>query len=375
MKNQESSRRTRKSTPRIHGLWKLAVLSPSALAFSVLLTTGRARATEYYVAPTGSDSNPGTMAAPFASIQKGNDAATAGDTVWLRGGTYFSSKQIVLSKGGTSDTNRTKFWAYPKEVPILDCSKYVTTNSAADVPAIVVTGSWMHLRGLEIANGPVGASGSHSISLLRTKNSSNNIFELLDIHHGFGPGLFIDTGTGGNLILNVDSHDNYDKNGSQGDGQNGDGFGVHYQTTGPSTIIRGCRAWANSDDGYDLISQEVPVVVENSWAVANGRGAEGNGNGFKMGSSKTGIRHIIRNNVAWKNKAAGFYANHSSGGNTWLNNTAYMNSVQYNMLASPAGDTGTTITLSGALAHKMRNNIGFPNKNSNMGGVDSMFNT
>ena len=30
-----------------------------------------------------------------------------------------------------------------------------------------------------------------------------------------------------------------------------------------------------------------------------------------------------------------------------------------------------TIILSGALAHKMRNNIGFPNKNSNMGGVDT----
>ena len=54
-----------------------------------------------------------------------------------------------------------------------------------------------------------------------------------------------------------------------------------------------------------------------------------------MGSSQTGIRHIVQNNVAWKNKAAGFYANHSSGGNTWYNNTSYMNGTQYNMLASP----------------------------------------
>ena len=94
-----------------------------------------------------------------------------------------------------------------------------------------------------------------------------------------------------------------------------------------------------------------------------------------MGSSQTGVRHIVRNNVAWKNKAAGFYANHSSGGNTWLNNTSYMNGAQYNMLASPPGDSDATIILSGALAHKMRNNIGFPNKNTNMGGVDTMFNT
>ena len=124
------------------------------------------------------------------------------------------------------------------------------------------------------------------------------------------------------------------------------------------------------------------MLVENSWAVMNGFSnggasspADGNGNGFKMGSSQTGIRHIVQNNVAWKNKASGFYANHSTGGNNWYNNTSFMNGTQYNMLASPAGDPNTTITLTGALAHKMRNNIGFPNKNANMTGVDTAFNT
>ena len=123
----------------------------------------------------------------------------------------------------------------------------------------------------------------------------------------------------------------------------------------------------------------MPVTIEDSFAISNGRGADGNGNGFKIGSSLTGIRHIVRNNVAWKNKAAGFYANHSTGGNTWYNNTSYMNSsAQYNMLASSFDSSGNvtgTITLSGSKAHIMRNNIGFPNKNSNMGGVDTMFNT
>ena len=147
-------------------------------------------------------------------------------------------------------------------------------------------------------------------------------------------------------------------------------------------MLRGCRAWWNSDDGYDLISQEVPVTIDNCWAMGNGyinsgagRPADGNGNGFKAGSSKTGIRHVIRNSLAWGNRASGFYANHSSGGNDWFNNTAYMNGTQYNMLASPPDDSSLTIILTGALAHKMRNNIGFPNKNSNMGGVDTMFNS
>jgi hypothetical protein len=124
------------------------------------------------------------------------------------------------------------------------------------------------------------------------------------------------------------------------------------------------------------------VVIEGSWAMGNGyinsganRPGAGNGNGFKAGSSKTGIRHIIRNSLAWKNAAAGFYANHSSGGNDWFNNTSYNNGTQYDMLASDPTDSSITIILTGDKAHKMRNNIGFPNKTSNMDGVDTSFDT
>jgi hypothetical protein len=102
--------------------------------------------------------------------------------------------------------------------------------------------------------------------------------------------------------------------------------------------------------------------------------SQGNGNGFKMGSSKTGVRHLVQGNVAWKNKASGFYANHSSGGNTWYNNTSYNNGTQFNMLASPPDDSSATITLTGSLVHIMRNNLGYPNKNTNMTGVDTASN-
>jgi hypothetical protein len=113
------------------------------------------------------------------------------------------------------------------------------------------------------------------------------------------------------------------------------------------------------------------------------RPSDGNGNGFKAGSSKTGIRHTVRNCVAWKNKASGFYANHSSGGNDWYNNTSYRNGMQYNMLAStwsePNGKGTRTdgVTLTGNKRHIMRNNIGYPDKNSYIDGygVDAEFNT
>jgi len=358
------------------------------------LTAGRAAsAAEYYVAPNGNDSNPGTMELPFATIQRGHDVASAGDTVWIRGGTYrpvtgkSTMAGYVFSKSGTSDSNRIKFWAVAGELPVFDFSQLQLGTSTS--AGFYVTGSWLHFRGLEIMNVPMpGGSSNNGIWNVGSSSSpaSNNFYERLNIHHITGPGLSIahnGNGVGGgHLILNVDSHDNYDPNSSQGDGQNADGFGHHYQKSGPSSIYRGCRAWWNSDDGFDLISQEVSVIVENSWAMGNGyinsgtaRPPSGNGNGFKMGSSQTGVRHIVRGNLAWKNVAAGFYANHSSGGNDWFNNTAYMNGTQYNMLASPPGDSSMTIILMGDKAHKMRNNIGFPNKNTNMMGVDTLFNT
>jgi hypothetical protein len=338
-------------------------------------------ATEYYVATTGSDSNPGTRDSPFATLTKGVSSAGAGDTVYIGGGTYYPSGGFTFSKSGTSDTNRIKYWAVPGEKPVFDFSK---VNGSPG--AFTVTGSWLHFKGIEICNLPVNSG------VIGINNAHNDIMELMNTHHTQATGIFISHGSGGHLFLNCDSHDNYDPSSAQGDGQNADGFGVHYQAAGDgtSTVIRGCRSWWNSDDGYDFINQEVPVTIENSWAFGNGfsnygagRPADGNGNGFKIGSSKTGIRHLVQNNVAWGNKANGFYANHSSGGNTWYNNTSFQNGTQFNMLAStwsaPNGGGARTdgVTLSGAKAHIMRNNLAFPNKNEYVTGygVDTQFNS
>jgi len=353
-----------------------------------LFAAKNAVATEYYVATTGSDANPGTQASPFATLQKGADTAVAGDTVWIRGGTYSittpktSGAGIQLSKSGTSDTNRIKYWAYPGETPLFDFSNLQISTSGYTF-GFVISGSWVHLKGIEECCVPMNSYANNGFA----SEGTNNIYELLNAHNNQGSGIQIG---GGNQALNCDSHDNFDPTSPQGEGQNADGFGVHGQTTGPSTIIRGCRAWWNSDDGYDFINQEVPVTIENSWAFGAGlakygtyRPASGNGNGFKMGSSKTGIRHLIQNNVAWGNKASGFYANHSSGGNTWYNNTSFQNGTQYNMLAStwsePNGKGTRTdgVILTGDKVHIMRNNIGYPNKNEYITGygVDTQFNT
>ena len=70
--------------------WRVLVLT------SVLTLFGQcASAATYYVATTGSDSNPGTASAPFRHLSKGAAAATnPGDTVIVMDGTYDNEGQI-----------------------------------------------------------------------------------------------------------------------------------------------------------------------------------------------------------------------------------------------------------------------------------------
>jgi hypothetical protein len=113
---------------------------------------------------------------------------------------------------------------------------------------------------------------------------SNNILEQLNVHHGEAPGIFIAGSAANNLVLNCDSHHNYDP---LEDGGNGDGFGCH--STGANNVIRGARGYWNSDDGFDFINAPGVCIVENSWAFNNGYVPEmknmpaGNGAGFKSG--------------------------------------------------------------------------------------------
>lgn len=74
-------------------------------------------AAEYYVATNGADSNPGTLSAPFETIQHGFDVAGAGDSIILRGGTY----RETVSLSGKSGYNGAPitFAAYPGEEPVL----------------------------------------------------------------------------------------------------------------------------------------------------------------------------------------------------------------------------------------------------------------
>ncbi len=351
-----------------------------------LLAVQPARAATYYVAPTGSDANQGTMAAPFASWARAQMAASAGDTVYFRGGRYkytdatstctsptATVDAVVLTKSGVPG-NTIKYWAYPGEKPVFDFSgisdptKYACRQSGVRVEA-----DWLHLKGLELTGVLQGNGVNHESWCVYVTAGSNNIFELLDAHHNMGPGFFLTHGSN-NTFLNCDSHENEDTLTSNGDGQSADGFGCHPKQAGDTgNVFHGCRAWWNSDDAWDFINAQEACTVEYSWAwyhgykpdaIVNGQPvalAAGNGNGFKgggYGEPQTSVPtptplHTIRFNVAFYNKANGLYANHEIVSPFFYNNTSFNNGTDVNML----GLNGATVTSVGTLV----NNLAYAN--------------
>ncbi|MEU8661583.1 right-handed parallel beta-helix repeat-containing protein [Actinoplanes philippinensis] len=334
-----------------------------------LAATSWAAGSVWYVSPTGSDTAAGSQAAPFKSISRAQTAATAGDTVYLRAGTYAYTTAttgcasrtsvvdaITLNKSGASGSP-INYWNYPGEKVLFD---FTGMTSDCRIKGFDVTGSHLHLRGLEIKGVPQNNSLNHESWGVWISGSSNT-FEKLNTHHIMGPGVFIASGSD-NLVLNSDSHDNYDPYSSNGAGENADGFGAHIGAGRAGNVFRGCRAWWNTDDGFDLINAYSPVTIENSWAWRNGylpqtTTAAGNGAGFKAGGYggvyvSNGVKHTVRTSVAFLNRGPGFYSNHHPVANDYINNTAYSNGIGFNMLG--INSSGAAVGLG-----TLRNNIAY----------------
>ena len=363
------------------------LLSSAALALFSLVPTPARHATTYYVATDGNDSNPGTLASPFATIQRAQEAVKPGDTVFLRGGIYrFQEKHIArtrriwayvfdINRNGTRDAP-IKYWAYENERPVLDFSAIKPKKMR--VIAFYVSASWIHFKGFDVTGVQVTIK-QHTQSECFRNVGSNNIYERLSMYDGQAIGVYW-VGGSNNLILNCDAYRNFDFTSEDGKGVNVDGFGGHMARGSTGNVFRGCRAWFNSDDGFDCINSEESIVFENCWAFYNGYSTQfaslGDGSGFKIGGygSRQASRipdsppqNTVRFCLAVRNKANGFYANHHIGGNEWFNNTAYRNKVNFNMLERLRDNT-TDVPGTHQI---MRNNLGYKGRTEcrNLDGV------
>lgn len=336
------------------------------------------QAKQIFVSPSGDNTNDGTIESPFWSVQKAQSVASPGDTVYIRGGNYIISESDIskvendlfacisfLDKSG-SENKMMNYWAYPGEQPKFDFTAVKPANKR--VVGFWVSGDYIHLKGIEITGIQVTIT-THTESYCVYSWGDHNIFETISMHDNKGTGLRHRNG-GYNLFLNCDAYNNHDDVSENKKGGNTDGFGCHPKAGGKGNVFRGCRAWLNSDDGYDCIRSSEPILFDNCWAFYNGYsksfGSLGDGNGFKIGgyaydeASKIPNpvpRNTIQFCVAARNKANGFYSNHHLTGNSWFNNSAFNNSYNYNMVNRESAQS-QNINVNG-YDHILKNNLGY----------------
>lgn len=202
----------------------------------------------YYIAPNGSDNNPGTLDKPFASIAKAQEAASSGDIVYLRGGTY---KNFAIA---TSDSNYnyvneiTKsgitYKAYSSsEVPIFDFSNLTTSKRVAAF-YIAPQAKDVNFLSLKVTGVPVGNQKQSECFRIEGNATFNQVTCSDNQAIGF---YFVGHGTGS--CIRCDSYNNIGVGQSIG---NIDGFGAH----GDGVTFKECRTWNCSDDGFDCINSK-----------------------------------------------------------------------------------------------------------------------
>ncbi len=151
-----------------------------------------------YVAPNGSDTNPGTQAAPFLTIGRADAAAVAGTTINVAAGTYNVSAPgdtagLVTIKSGTA-TARIRFVSTVKGgARIVQQGTGTAWNSK---------GSYVDISGFDIAgSGRVGllANGAH----LSIKDNAIHDFTISGGCNGsVGAAIRVDSAVGNAVISN-----------------------------------------------------------------------------------------------------------------------------------------------------------------------------
>jgi hypothetical protein len=278
-----------------------------------------------------SDSNAGTnINYPWATWQKAFDTAEAGDTVYFRGGTWYPTTKhhggdydavTIISpptygNNGTHD-NPIVFMAYPPDyedgnIPTLDCLYALDTN--ANVGIAIGTGATnIQLIGLSVRNARMRNPTNNCMGIYASEIGNIYLKNVTSSYNG-GPGIWL-RGYDTAYVINCDVHHNYDSLDAVHPGGGGDGFALSSRgeatDTFKLTVVTGCRAWNNADDGFDIGSTK-QLHVYNNWSFNNGYHAygytsvpaSGDGVGIKLSYSHVldASKRRVHNNIFAYNK-------------------------------------------------------------------------
>ena len=294
------------------------------LIIAFLLLPLFVNATTYYVATNGNNSNAGTITQPFATWQYAFSKLKAGDILFVRGGTYRGMMGVsganafgvhIQDVNGTASSHITVA-AYNGEVPVLDGSS-LTLTTGSNVGIILSNCSYWDFTGLTVTNFTQQSVNAYSCPGWVESDCSQITHTFCTVHE-CGDG-FVLWGTKDYIYYkNCDSYQNHDHmNDSGGEGGLANGFASGLDK-GEHIFYEGCRAWENSDDGWDCFNRNGGsgyIQYINCWAFNNGAygGVSGDGSGFKLGvtvsSADGGMQRTLKNCISANNSSWGYDQN------------------------------------------------------------------
>jgi hypothetical protein len=340
----------------------------------------------WYIATNGLDSNPGSQLAPFATLMKAQSVAHNGDTVFINGGAYYPTNQYSVQQGVYVPVNLITnsgitYEAMPGTRPVFNFS--LVNPTGLRTAAFWVNANHVTFQGFDVVAIQENITNANNQSVGFANYGCNFCtWNQVNVHDADCVGIYFEKVDASNLVYRCDCYNLAGINSfSYG---NADGFGCHVSAGGKGNVFRECRAWNDSDDGYDCINCYETVTFDHCWSYLNGNNG-GNGNGFKVGGWASTAQNQIANPIpahcvigclaVGNHGNGGFYANHQCAGpgvpTGWTNNTAYHNAVGYTMLQrtppdySSSSGQGATNDISGT-NEVMHFNIAYANTSTDI---------
>lgn len=279
-----------------------------------------------FASPTGggdgsSYESPETLQNALALLNGGSN----GNVLLLLDGTY----SLTALGGGFDEVSITRsgsvgdeilIESYPNEWAVIDGSNAARGSATnQDDGGIRPDASNIQLRRFEV---------QYMVYFgVRTESSCTNFLaEGIISHHNMGTGIYHYSASGA-TIRDCKSYSNSDVGYSSSpysNGQDSDGIVLSFATNGS---IEYCTSRNNADDGFDCWSSDDMTYLR-CYSHTNGQlGGDGNGNGFKMGSTSSSGNGAERC-ISFGNRSSGF-AISSSVDTVYLNNTAYGNNTNH----------------------------------------------
>jgi hypothetical protein len=294
----------------------------------------------YYVSPAGDDGNPGGIGLPWQTIQKAANTLVAGDTVYIRAGTY--PEQVIPQNSGGAGRYIT-YAAHPGETATIDGSSITLPDDLAGL--FQLSGKeYIRVSGLRIVNAGPNDNNAGILVL----DSSYIIVENNATYNTNSSGV----GVWGSSNVTVD--------GNRVEEAGGGGWqecitvaGTDTFEVGHNEVLNCHKEGIDAKDGssngqiyrnYVHHTQQVGIYVDawdkhtyNIAVYANVVHDIQDNDGFAIGSEQGGLLENVGvyNNIAYNNRYVGLTlhnccpgpSTHPVRGVTVVNNTFYRNGL------------------------------------------------